>query len=202
VAAGSLAACGAAPSAPAQVPALPSIPVKAPFFAYGTDLHWHVAAPDGTVRGSPPKGPVDRGEFSEVRRPCASGKAREGAALCIGESPSQRHSDCIEACVVGVNASRVPPTLAPSGHASTSPPTPQRPAWYLATSGSLPLPVAAHTPDSLELVLHNCVVAVRETSAPPVCHFDRPLDEMDFGQRHCDEQCARATGTAVSRPEQ
>jgi hypothetical protein len=29
-----------------------------------------------------------------------------------------------------------------------------------------------------------------------VCRFDRPLDDMEFGQRHCNERCALQTGLA------
>lgn len=57
-------------------------------------------------------------------------------------------------------------------------------------------------PDSFETTLHACIADVIESggAAPAVCHFNRPLDEMDFGQKHCNERCARATGTASPTP--
>jgi hypothetical protein len=34
---------------------------------------------------------------------------------------------------------------------------------------------------------------VRDGDPIPHCRFFRPLDEMDFGQKHCDSRCAELT---------
>jgi TRAP-type transport system periplasmic protein len=52
----------------------------------------------------------------------------------------------------------------------------------------------ARTPDSFEVALRQCIASARASGTAPVCHFQRPLDQMDFGQWHCDVRCAAEAG--------
>jgi TRAP-type C4-dicarboxylate transport system substrate-binding protein len=64
---------------------------------------------------------------------------------------------------------------------------------------------SARAPDSFEVTLNQCVMRVRASGGadPAVCHFQRPLDQMDFGQLHCNARCKAEAGLdthAPSRP--
>jgi hypothetical protein len=64
-------------------------------------------------------------------------------------------------------------------------------------------PVAEPPPGvAFTSTLKECIARVRRTggSEPPVCRFPRPLDEMDFGQQHCDARCANGAGVAPHNP--
>jgi hypothetical protein len=55
-------------------------------------------------------------------------------------------------------------------------------------------PAAPSTPpDPYVLALGECVRRVRDGDPDPVCRFFHPLDEMDFGQKHCDAKCGALT---------
>lgn len=72
---------------------------------------------------------------------------------------------------------------------AAKPPSP----WASATTGSTTAVPPLPRPDPFTLALGDCVRSVREDDAQPTCRFFRPLDEMDFGQRHCDARCAELT---------
>jgi hypothetical protein len=69
---------------------------------------------------------------------------------------------------------------------------PQPRAW----SAPPPPSPRPRVPDSYDIALSQCVRRVRESggTAPAVCWFERPLDLMDFGQRHCNMRCASMSG--------
>jgi hypothetical protein len=48
--------------------------------------------------------------------------------------------------------------------------------------------------------LADCIYRVRASGQQPTCHFFRPLDQMAFGQKHCDEKCAALTGAYQTSP--
>jgi hypothetical protein len=52
----------------------------------------------------------------------------------------------------------------------------------------------ARAPDPFEVTLNQCVMRVRASGGAAVCHFQRPLDQMDFGQLHCNARCAAEAG--------
>lgn len=103
-------------------------------------------------------------------------------ALCLeltGDDP-----DCEKACL-DAYAEAHPPPLRDPGLQPPAPPAPRH--------GALAPPVPA--PDPYAFFLRDCLLRVRDSggSEPPVCHFNRPLDEMGFGQSHCDARCAELT---------
>jgi hypothetical protein len=123
---------------------------------------------------------ADRAEFDLVARECrASAKVARDSCRAV---PLKRRAACVLVCLDALEAAvraswSSPPFVAPT-------PTAQGPA-----------PPTFRAPDPLARALRACVADVVESGAKTaVCHFDRPLDEMVFGQRHCDELCARATG--------
>jgi hypothetical protein len=62
------------------------------------------------------------------------------------------------------------------------------------TTAAVPVYAAAGTAtDPFTLALGDCVHRVREGEVDPRCRFFRPLDEMDFGQKHCDAKCSELT---------
>ncbi len=191
-----LAACArAAAPAPSASPA-PTASAR-PFFPADADLHWHVAAPPAA---GPARAPVeltdaDRAEFAAVKQACRD-NARDASRLC-SKLPPKRSQACIQVCIEALQEkideaaaaawSPLPPAVAARARAipATAPPaTPPRPT------------------DPFARALRACIRDVMESGggAPAVCHFDRPLDEMDFGQRHCNERCAQLTGVS-SQPE-
>ena len=103
--------------------------------------------------------------------------ADAGTALCTamtGDDP-----DCVKVCLDAYaeahpQVRQRPPLQAPAPRKG-DPPTPRVPA-----------------PDPYAFILRDCLLRVRDSggSEPAVCHFDRPLDQMGFGQSHCNAKCA------------
>ncbi|MGO9832590.1 MAG: TRAP transporter substrate-binding protein DctP [Polyangiaceae bacterium] len=64
-----------------------------------------------------------------------------------------------------------------------------------------PPPSPAPAPDPFEVALNQCVMRARAAGGaePAVCHFQRPLDQMDFGQLHCNARCAAEAGLDTHR---
>ncbi len=172
-------ACSA-PRGAAPLPAAPTT-VRAPFFPEGTDLHWHIEPPPEVA----PREPLlvtdaDRAEFDLVAREC--GALTKGAREHCPAAPFKRHAACRLVCLEAIEAA-LRASLNPSPFVVPTP----------VAQG--PAPPTFRAPDPLARALRACVLDVVESGAKTaVCHFDRPLDEMVFGQRHCDELCARATG--------
>src|SRR5579883_1110128 len=78
--------------------------------------------------------------------------------------------DCVEMCVAEYHSSH-PPDRAMSVAPSASP-----------------------LPDPYFFALAECIHRAREGDARSTCRFSSPLDEMDFGQKHCDLRCAELAG--------
>ena len=152
----------------------------------------------GASTGHGSRGGVGRASFPSGRTPrafrrrpsprfagTASGCAQDlriGIASCP-TSLSQESRMCRAVCIEANTRARIAamtravPAPSSSASASTAPP-----------------PVAPKRQDPYERALRACIYGVLDRGEPPVCRFDRPLDDMDFGQRHCDERCAAATG--------
>lgn len=101
----------------------------------------------------------------------------EIAALCardlekgLDACQSAFIADCIRLCAQSYRDARTP-------KASTSDAGPARP------------------PDPYMMALADCFSRVRDSGQQPACRFFRPLDEMSFGQKHCDAKCAELTET-------
>jgi hypothetical protein len=115
-------------------------------------------------------------------RRAALSHATKGARDHCPAAPFKRHAACLQVCLEAIEAALRAASAPPAFVAPT--PVAQGPA-----------PPTFRAPDPLARALRACVADVVESGAKTaVCHFDRPLDEMGFGQRHCDELCARATG--------
>jgi hypothetical protein len=86
----------------------------------------------------------------------------------------------------------LPPPAAPKHRLKTSPPS-SRPS---ATRSAASLSPSSPPPDPFERTLGECIARVRESGGeePAICKFPRPLDQMDFGQIHCNARCASASG--------
>jgi hypothetical protein len=72
-------------------------------------------------------------------------------------------------------------------------------ALHPETPRGAPAPAPPESQDSYDVALRECVRRVRDWGGAEKaeCRFERPLDQMDFGQRHCDARCAsmaRASG--------
>jgi hypothetical protein len=119
---------------------------------------------------------ADRARFDRVARLCSM-DSTAGARVCP-PSPADIRDVCLQICFDAVPVTLEVPDNPPAS-ASASPPRPP------------PAPT-----DFFALALRECVARVRASSGLPVCRFQRPLDEMDFGQRHCDRRCAAVTGAA------
>lgn len=155
---------------------------RAPFFSEGTDLHWHIEPPPVVAQPEPLLvTDADRAEFDLVARECRAGVAHVTRDRCLA-APLKRRMACFNVCLDALEA---------AFRASWSPP----PFPLPTPVAQGPAPPTFRAPDPLARALRACVADVVESGAKTaVCHFDRPLDEMVFGQRHCDELCARATG--------
>jgi hypothetical protein len=178
--------CGGSPSR--AVEPAPAQTAARPFFTPDEHLHWHIeAAPESATSNRIPRPTdADRVGFAKVARLC-HGFVRDALKLCP-KSPLDRHVACLSVCVEATeealtDASRPAPTV--TGAVALAP-------------SSTPAAPPPRLPDSFEKVLRACIRQVVESGgeAPAVCRFERPLDEMDFGQRHCNERCARATGSS------
>ncbi|HEX3344481.1 MAG TPA: hypothetical protein VHS09_07895 [Polyangiaceae bacterium] len=105
--------------------------------------------------------------------------AMAGVQLCQSLAPGDP-SACAEVCLEDYREAHAPPAPAatpPKATASASPsPAPPPPP-----------------PDPFMLALGDCVRSVREGASEPACRFFRPLDQMTFGQSHCDAKCSELT---------
>jgi hypothetical protein len=118
----------------------------------------------------------------DIHSVCAR-DAMAGVQLCQQLVPGDP-SDCAGICLEDYRVGHAPPAAS----LSASP-----------TSDAVPVPRAVAPPippaDPFALALGDCIRRVREAGDGdvPACHFFRPLDQMDFGQRHCDAKCAELT---------
>jgi hypothetical protein len=134
-------------------------------------------APAEAGDGSPPR----RRDIHEI---CAQ-NAEEGIAWCAKIAAGDPN-DCIEMCMAEYRSSH-PPPHAEARRASGAPvPLPPRP---IAAPGP-EAPSAFRPLDPYFFALADCIRRAREGDARSVCRFSSPLDQMDFGQKHCDERCA------------
>jgi hypothetical protein len=137
---------------------------------------------------SPVKVPTaqDRIRFASVAATCAKLTLVESVArgdLCP-QAPGPDAAVCQQICWEAFVVAKTAAVPARSSSVST------------ASAPALPKPQ-----DPYERALRACIYGVLDRGEPPACRFDRPLDDMDFGQRHCDKRCAAATaGGAIARP--
>jgi hypothetical protein len=112
--------------------------------------------------------------------------ANAGQALC-GALTGGDDADCVKVCL-DAYAEAHPKPPAPT------PPSPPRTQALLVASSAPPSPSPPPL-DPFASVLRDCILRVRDSggSEPAVCHFEPPLDEMGFGQNHCDAKCAALT---------
>jgi hypothetical protein len=118
--------------------------------------------------GAPPPSPM-RVPRPTILEMCAD-NAELGVAWC-GETAPGASDECVASCVAEYHAHHRPPQAAP-GAASIAPPP----------------------PDPYFFALADCIHRVRSGDASSGCRFTRPLDQMDFGQKHCDARCAELAG--------
>jgi hypothetical protein len=153
--------------------------------------------------GRPPIPMDERVLFNDVAVTCAAERLVEGLQMCMTFGPRDRPA-CAQVCS---EASTTIRDAAPENVAARAREAAEQAAVDAASSRSraravpAPAPSVAppiHKPDAFELALASCITGVWQANAPPVCHFARPLDDMGFGQRHCDERCRRVTGGTVT----
>jgi hypothetical protein len=136
----------------------------------------------------PVKAPTaqDRIRFASVAATCPKLTLVESVArgdLCA-QAPAPDAAVCQQICWEAFVVAKTAAVPARSSSATAPPPAPPKPQ------------------DPYERALRACIYGVLDRGEPPACRFDRPLDDMDFGQRHCNERCATATGGggATARP--
>jgi tetratricopeptide (TPR) repeat protein len=112
-----------------------------------------------------------------IRALCAR-NAEDGIKKCQLLAPDDP-SDCAQMCLDEYREAHAPapvmPQVASRPRAPSSPPPPPSP------------------PDPYFVVLGECIRRVREGDTRPACSFSRPLDQMGFGQAHCNARCAELT---------
>ncbi len=199
--------CGASSHPPAQPPQpTTSIAAAAPLFPPGWDDHWLDHRPiDKHVDKHAAAGPTDadRREFADVAASCAKigapmnhgdfVKQLTSALAACPQGERERYFWCEFVCRDALHTALL--QRHPSGPFAGVVPT---------VRVSAPPPPPVHVPDGFERALRDCVERVRDSGgdAPAKCHFDRPLDEMDFGQRHCDARCAAEGGGQIEKPKE
>jgi hypothetical protein len=52
--------------------------------------------------------------------------------------------------------------------------------------------------DPYFFALADCIHRARQNNTPSSCRFSSPLDQMDFGQKHCDARCAALAGVSAN----
>jgi hypothetical protein len=72
--------------------------------------------------------------------------------------------------------------------ASAAPPV--APARVTAAPPASTAPATSSGIDPYQITLLDCMRRTRDGEPHAACRFARPLDEMDFGQKHCDAKCA------------
>ncbi len=164
-------ACGARAAAP---------PPAAPLFQPGAEDRWiESVRPAPAVRASPTPAPTPP-RHRDVLATCSQNLAM-GKALCrVMTGDGDPH--CLRVCSDAYVAAH-----------PVAPPASSQPDASLPSAPAPPLPAPA--PDPYTVALRECIVRVRDSGGAeaPACHFQRPLDQMDFGQRHCDATCADLT---------
>jgi hypothetical protein len=154
-------------------------------------------AAEASVSASEPPIPMDEQvRYNEVAADCAALRITQGLEVCRPLSPRDR-AFCVRVCSDADIAVRAPDVFERALHDLEAIPSPPRAAPSAPSAPSPPAPTRrVRPPDPFQEALGACVSAVLQSGAPPVCHFARPLDDMDFGQRHCDERCAGIAGVA------
>jgi tetratricopeptide (TPR) repeat protein len=128
---------------------------------------------------------------SGIRSMCAQ-HAEDGIKKCQLLVPRDP-SDCVLMCLDEYREAHAPKPAPP--------PAPKDDAPWAANAQALPsatpaAPSANPPPspaDPYFLVLGQCIRRVREGDTRPACSFFHPLDQMTFGQSHCDVRCAELT---------
>jgi hypothetical protein len=135
------------------------------------------SAPDSSENGAP--APAHRDLMATCARDTNAGKL-----LCTVLTGGD-DADCAKVCLDAYAEAHPKPPGPP-------PPSPSGP-HALVVASSAPSPPPA--PDPFAFVLHDCILRVRDSGGaePAMCRFDRPLDEMGFGQSHCDARCSALT---------
>jgi hypothetical protein len=174
-----------------------------PLFPPGWD-HWPIEPrpvedrPDPSTDWRPTD--ADRIEFAAVARSCASigvasvwghrylGRDLFEASRTCPRQELERYKRCRLVCEDAAVDARMETWARLTRSVSSSAPA------QISPSSSPPVRV----PDTFERALRDCIDRVRDSGGgqPARCRFDYPLDDMDFGQRHCDARCARETGGA------
>jgi hypothetical protein len=126
--------------------------------------------------------PVEKHEFSAIATLCTM-NPHAGGEWCSSLGPFDAAS-CMRVCRDAAEHGESPPDH-PNGTASV-----------LGADSGAAAPAPAHHDDPYDAALRDCVRRMRESGGvgPAICHFERPLDDMDFGQRHCDSRCAALGG--------
>jgi hypothetical protein len=108
----------------------------------------------------------------------------------------RKHTRSRQTAVQSQPSMGIPPSVA-QDHPSKHAPSPREPASRPSEAAAAP---AARPPNPFERTLSECVARVRESGGakPAICEFPRPLDQMDFGQVHCNAKCASASGLPPS----
>jgi hypothetical protein len=200
-------ACGASSHPPAPPPSTAA--AAAPLFPPGWDGHWLDQRPiDKHADEHAAAGPTDadRSEFADVAASCAKiaapmnhvinhGDFEKQLASALGACPQgepERYDRCSFVCRDALHTALLQRHRPPGPFAGVVP----------TVQVSTPPPAPVHEPDTFERVLRECIERVRDSGGdePAKCRFDRPLDEMDFGQRHCDAQCAAVAGGQIEPP--
>ena len=149
--------------------------------AVTTPISW--SAPESSEHGAPI--PAHR----DLLATCAH-DANAGSALC-GALTGGDDADCVKVCLDAYA----------EAHPEPQGPPPPRP-HALVVASSAPSSPSPPPPDPFASVLRDCILRVRDSggSEPAVCHFEPPLDEMGFGQSHCDSKCAALTDAYREAP--
>jgi hypothetical protein len=139
------------------------------------------ATPQSTYAATP----ADYVRFAGAAASCAKLQLGAIEANPCPQTPARDAEVCRQICFGALIAAGTRPVPVPSPPASTAPP-----------------PAQPKPQDPYERALRACIYGVLDRGERPACRFDRPLDDMDFGQRHCDERCGAATGGggALVRP--
>ena len=121
-----------------------------------------------TTNAAAPEPPRHR----DIHEICAL-NAELGISLCE-QLAAGAPNDCVQMCVAQYRLSHQPEHPVDAA----IPATPSAP------------PSASPSSDPYFFALADCIRRARDGELPPVCHFASPLDQMDFGQKHCDARCA------------
>jgi hypothetical protein len=129
-----------------------------------------VAAADGPTTPAPAD-PDPRPPRRNIHDICAK-DAEVGIAWCDSIATGDPR-DCDAMCIAEFRATHPPPQGAP-------------PAGGAAA--------ASAPPDPYFFALADCIHRARGGEGPSLCRFASPLDQMDFGQKHCDTRCVELAG--------